>query len=119
MKQYLEEITAVKHIVITLPKRIKWKDYQKELDEAEYGMILNFKVPNFPKNIQIGKSKCYLCHDGFVKGYMIISGLNETSFTCEVTGKPWKGKFVQRTGNFYKIDSIPMKGFQGYRYFNI
>ena len=26
------------------------------------------------------------------------------------------GKFIQRSGEFFKIEPIPMKGFQGFRY---
>ena len=42
---------------------------------------------------------------------------NGKSFDCTTTGEHWEGKFIQRTGGFHKIDPIPMKGFQGFRYF--
>lgn len=101
-------------IIITIPKKIKWSDYQKELKIAEEGEILNFKVSNFPKVVE--GDKCYICHNGNVLGYHLISGLKEYNFKCSTTGREWKGKFVQRTGKFHKIEHIPMRGFQGFRY---
>lgn len=103
-----------KDIIITIPKNIKWEDYQKELKAAKNGEVLNFKVNHFPKT-QKG-NKCYIIHDGKVKGYMIISNLSEKEFTCTTTNKKWKGKFIERTGDFHNIDEYDMKGFQGYRY---
>jgi hypothetical protein len=102
-------------IIITIPKSIKWSDYQKELQAAEAGEIMNFKVNNFPKT-KVGK-KCYVLHDGSIKGYMVISGLSEKDFTCTTTGKEWAGKFIERTGKFIPITPVPMKGFQGFRYY--
>lgn len=72
-------------IIITIPKSISWNDYSRELDAASNGSILNFKVPFFPKT-SIG-NKCYVLHDGFIKGYHIISGLSEKDFNCTTTGK--------------------------------
>ena len=105
-----------KDIIITIPKSISWSDYKKELKQAEQGDILNFKVSSRP-NTDIG-NKCYICYDGKIVGYHIICGIEEKEFDCTTTGKHWKGLFVQRTGQFYKLkNTIPMKGFQGYRYF--
>jgi len=102
-------------IIITIPKTINWYDYQNELDAAENGQTINFKVANFP-NTDIG-NKCYLCYNGKIIGYMIVSGLSEKEFECTTTGKKWKGKFIERTGKFFKIEPILCKGFQGFRYF--
>jgi len=102
-------------IIITIPKSIKWNEYEKELIAAENGEVLNFKTNGFPRT-NIG-SKCYICYNGNVIGYHIISGLSEKEFKCTTTGNIWKGKFIERTGKFYKIDPITMKGFQGFRYF--
>lgn len=107
-----------KDIIITLPAKIKWEDYQEELDAVERDeMILNFKVPFFPKETAIG-SKCYLVHKGYIRGWMKIVGFDDNDFICESTGKYWSGKFVERSGKFHKITPIPMKGFQGFRYFD-
>lgn len=101
-------------IIITIPKKIKWSEYQKELLEAEKGGVLNYKVRTFP-NVNIG-DKCYLCYNGSIIGYHFISGTSEKEFKCTVTGKVWKGKFVERTGKFHRVAPEPMNGFRGFRY---
>lgn len=117
IKQKLKEALEPKDIVITLPKSIKWSDYSKELDEVKDGSsVMNFKLNAFP-NTAAGK-KCYVVHNGAIRGWMEIVGLTEKDFICSTTGKKWKGKFVQRSGEFHFIDPIPMKGFQGFRYYN-
>ena len=121
LSKILEEIDNTKDaIIVTLPASVKWEDYVKELDAARnYTCTLNFKVHNFPKGIKEG-DKCYLVHQGFIKGWMEIVGFSEKSFECKTTGKQWKGKFIERSGPFhYLTDKLPMTGFQGFRYFNI
>lgn len=107
-------------IIVTLPSSEKWEDYEKELEKVKnYKNILNFKVHNFPKGINVG-DKCYIVHQGFVKGWMKIVGFSEKSFNCTTTNKQWQGKFIERSGPFhYLTEKLPMRGFQGYRYFDI
>ena len=117
----LEEIEKDnRSIVVTLPSNIDWSDYEKELNRVkDYGEVMNFKVYNFPKGINRG-DKCYIVHKGFVKGWIKIIGFSEKNFTCTTTGKQYSGKFIERSGPFHYLDiQIPMKGFQGFRYFNI
>jgi hypothetical protein len=102
-------------IIITIPKATDWNEYQKELLAAENGETLNFKVNNFPKTAP--GNKCYICYNGNIIGYHIISGMSEKDFQCTTTGNLWKGKFIERTGKFHKINPIPYKGFQGFRYY--
>jgi hypothetical protein len=40
--------------------------------------------------------------------------LKEYNFKCSTTGREWTGKFIQRTGKFFEIEPIPMRGFQGF-----
>lgn len=92
-------------------------EYEKELKAVEDGTsVLNFKVPFFPKNSKVG-NKCYMVYKGAIIGWMNIVGFSEQEFACDVTGKKWKGKFIQRSGKFNSIDPIPYKGFQGFRYY--
>ncbi len=105
----------MKDIIITLPATIRWEDYEKELAAAEAGDTLNFKVSNFPKGTQEG-SRCYLVHQGFVRGWMLISGTEYKNFQCTTTGNQWNGKFIMRTGKFFKVEPVPWKGFQGFHY---
>lgn len=103
-------------IIITVPKKISWDDYSQELEAVKDGtQVMNYKVRSFPKT-SIG-NKCYVVYDGFIRGWMEIVGLSEEEFTCTTTGRVWSGKFIQRSGEFHEIEPIPMKGFQGFRYF--
>lgn len=121
LKALLEEIMKKKRsLIITLPSDIKWEDYEKELRKvANYNCVLNFKVHNFPTGVHEG-DKCYIVHQGYIKGWMDIVGFSEKEFNCSTTGKKWQGKFVERSGPFHYIsEKLPYKGFQGYRYFDI
>ena len=118
--ELLEEIEkSPKSIIVTLPSNESWEDYEQEFNKVkDYSSVMNFKVHNFPKGIQKG-DKCYIVHRGWIKGWMEIVGFSEKEFDCTTTGKQWKGKFIERSGPFHNIDeNIPMKGFQGFRYFN-
>lgn len=117
----LKEIEkTTKSIIVTLPSGEEWGTYENELKKVKnYKNVLNFKVHNFPKGIGKG-DKCYIVHRGFIKGWMEIVGFSEKEFCCSTTGKKWKGKFIERSGPFHYInEKIPMKGFQGFRYFNL
>ena len=104
-------------IIVTLPSRTEWGDYQKELDAvANRKANLRFKVGNFPSDAGRG-SRCYVAWRGHVRGWMEIVGFWSGTFICEVTEKVWSGKFIERSGPFHKIDGPSMKGFQGWRYY--
>lgn len=121
MKKFLSENETKKSIAITLPSNIDWNDYQKELNKVADGSeIMNFKVPFLPKESERKNiDKCYLVYKGNVVGWMSVCGFSEgNKFDCTTTGKQWEGKFIQRTGKFHPLENpIPMKGFQGWRYF--
>ena len=106
------------NICITLPKSVKWSDYEKELEQVKDGKEeMNFRLPTLPKDVHPG-DRCYICHDGFVKGWMKITGIGKhDGFNCSTTGKEWSdGVYVSRSGEFHYLNNpIPMKGFQGYR----
>ena len=117
----LEEIEHKnRSIIVTLPSKKHWEEYENELIKVkDYKNVLNFKVHNFPKGIKRG-DKCYVVHDGIIKGWMEIVGFSEKEFDCTTTNKKWKGKFIERSGPFhYLTEKIPMKGFQGFKYFNM
>ena len=121
IKQILESIFARRRsIIVTLPSRIEWSDYERELRKAaNYNYALNFKVHSFPNGIRKG-DKCYVVHKGYVIGWMEITGFSQEPFVCTTTGRKWQGKFIQRSGPFHYIqEKIPYKGFQGFRYFDL
>lgn len=105
----------MKDIIITIPSKTDWEVYKKELTKAANGEVLNFKVFNFPKQSGPG-CKCYVVYKGNIIGWMKISRFSEKYFVCTTTGRKLSGKFIERTGKFHKINPIPHKGFQGFRY---
>lgn len=108
-------------ICITLPKTIKWSDYEKELKKVkDYSQSINFKVPFLPIKTNQG-DKCFLCYNNQIIGYQRIVGLmDDKKFKCSITGKAWEGKFIVRSGPFVKLNNpIPCKGFQGFKYVTI
>ncbi len=105
-------------IIITIPQTIKWEDYEKELEAVEdEKQVINFRTPNFPTQTNIG-DRCFVVHKGFIRGWQKIVGFDEKQFRCSTTGKRWSGKFIQRSGKFFKIKPFQYKGFQGFRYFS-
>lgn len=121
LKEIIAEILKKQRsLIITLPSSTKWTEYEKELKRAaNYKHVLNFKVHNFPKGVHKG-DKCYVVHEGIIKGWMEIVGFSEKEFECTTTNKKWEGKFIERSGPFHYLkETIPYKGFQGFRYFDL
>lgn len=111
----------MKAICITIPKKIKWEEYKKELKAVEDGsQVLNFKVPNLPKDIK-NIRRCYLCYDGKIIGWHNIVGYaKDGDFECTTTGKRWEGNFIQRSGLFHYLKKpIECKAFRGFKYIEI
>lgn len=106
-------------IVITIPKTVKWEEYEKELDVVkDWNQVMNFKVSNTPKNLEIG-SRVYLCYNGNIIGWQTFVGTYHGEFTCTTTDKEWKGCFIQRSGPFHYLKTpIPCNGFRGFKYIN-
>lgn len=105
-------------ICITIPKTTNWNDYQRELAAVKDGkQVMLFRVPNRPKNVNKG-DKCYLCYNGNIIGWMtVVDVIHSDGFKCTTSGNNWpEGWYVARSGEFHKIEPIPMKGFQGIRY---
>jgi len=106
-------------IVITIPKTIKWEEYQKELDAvADWSHVMNFKIHNKPKDLNIG-DRVYLCYNGQIIGWQTFVGYYQGSFDCTTTGNEWEGTFIQRSGPFHYLQTpIPCNGFRGFKYFD-
>lgn len=106
-------------ICITLPKTVKWSDYQEELDTVADGSSeMNYRLPSKPSLIKPG-DRCYICHNGYLIGWMRITNISyKDDFQCSTTGQFWKaGWYISRSGEFhYLTEKIPMKGFMGYKY---
>jgi len=121
MKKLIEELTRPDWVV-TIPKVYKWKDYQKELDAVRDGKsVINYKVRAFPQDMKIG-DRCFIVYDGKVRGWMRIVGMKkfDREWFCQTTGHAWPaGKYIQRSGRFFKVDGPEMRGFRGVRKLNV
>jgi hypothetical protein len=109
-------LRQMRDIIITIPKDTPWHEYEQELKAAEEGAILNFKIPNMPKE-QV--RRCYVAYCDVVVGYHDVKEVGwKLGFTCSTTGRVWpSGCYVQRTGKFHGVGPVAMKGFQGWRYY--
>jgi predicted RNA-binding protein with PUA-like domain len=111
----------MKSWLITIPKTIKWEDYEQEIAAVADGdLVMNYKTRYFPKDMEVG-DRCYLLWNGRVRGWMKIVGMEEFSqpWQCQTSGQTWAaGKYIQRSGVFHKIDGPKMQGFRGVRRYN-
>jgi len=103
--------------VLTIPKSIPWDEYQKELDACanDSDIEISYRLPYKPKAMP--KERCYVVHDGFIRGYQEIIGVDYLEgFDCITTGQHWRsGWYIVRGGMFHKTEPVPMKGFRGIR----
>ena len=113
----------MKNIIVTTPK----SEMENAAQEAQECLVAGSgfyfrKIGKKPKDIKIGKSKIYYVEDGYVRGFGLIGGLVTGQQKCEVTGRTWGDEnscFVVMASCTWKwIKPIPMKGFQGFRYFD-
>lgn len=108
-------------IVVTWPKSRPLASYVAELKKAEEaGLTINFRVANYPA-VPFG-ARCYHVHDGYVRGWVTTLGFEHREYgevTDPVTGASWpSGKYIVRKPDWHPVDPTPMKGFQGWRYFD-
>jgi hypothetical protein len=107
--------------IITIPKTVRWENYQQELNAAQDGRtLLNYRTRYFPKEMRVG-DRCYVVWNGQVRGWMEIVGLVDapTEWQCTTTGARWPaGKYIQRSGPFHGVDGPAMTGFRGVRGFD-
>ncbi len=105
-------------LVITWPKTRPLDSYLEECEKAaEAGFVVNYRVANRP-DVEIG-DRCYVVYDGAVRGWQVIYGCWwRDDVTDPTTGRLMKpGYYVVRDPAWNPIEPIPMKGFQGFRYF--
>ena len=106
--------------VLTIPKTISWSDYERELATvADGSQVMNYSTRYIPQGMSKG-DRCYLVHDGQVRGWMEIVGVEDRKdpWVCTTTGRTWPaGKYIQRSGPFHKVEGPEMTGFRGVRKF--
>ncbi len=107
--------------IITIPKSIKWDAYLREVATAyKTRQSLFFRVPR-KVDVVYNETKCYLVHNGAVRGWMpaLTCTENPIGFTCFETGKKWPpGIYIERSPRFRLVVPVPMLGFRGIRKYN-
>lgn len=114
-------------IAVTWPKKRSLEDYLDTLRRAEReGMVINYRVATLPKfdagMLILGRAnRCYIVHDGYVRGYNRIIWMGERDDVIDPVTEEFmaKGLFIQRDPRWCTLrKSVPMAGFQGWRYFH-
>lgn len=104
--------------IVTVPKHISWKSYQRELDAVrDFSQTMAFRVPHNPKRVEEG-DRMFVTWDGHVRGWMKVVGTvtYKNTFICSTTGKEWEpGHYILRSGPFHYAYPAAVKGFRGYR----
>ena len=104
--------------LITIPKTIRWSDYEKELATVSDGSsVMNYKTRYIPKGMASG-DRCFIVHDGRVRGWMEVVGIEsrDKPWRCTTTGALWPaGQYIQRSGEFHEVDGPEYTGFRGIR----
>lgn len=116
-----DSLSAVRDIIITVPSRIGWSTLEKEFAACEdYTQSKLFRVPRLPTSTVVG-ARCFVVHKGVVKGSIQIAGVvPHKRFKCTTTGTVYEGTFVECSGPFFPLKQrIEMRGFQGWRYFDL
>jgi predicted RNA-binding protein with PUA-like domain len=81
-------------VMVTLPSKVKWEDYEQELGVAARGEVMNYRVSSRPKELHVG-DRCFVVHKGQLKGWMRVVGIeHQDAFTCTTTGKHWPADTV-------------------------
>ena len=110
------------NIVVTTPKS-EMKNSRREAEEciaAGGGYYFRRFGVHKPKGLMKG-TKIFYVEDGYLRGYGVVERVVNGSQQCNTTGRDWgTGIFAVIPANSWKwIEPIPMKGFQGWRYFDV
>lgn len=107
-------------IIVTTPKN-KIRVAEEEARQCiEAGGGFYFRTfRSRPKRLAVG-SRIFYVEDGFIRGFGVVSEIVYGTMICDTTGHDWsEGYHAVMPANSWKwIKPIPMKGFQGWRYFD-
>jgi hypothetical protein len=115
------------HIVATWPKTRELKSYLTELEHAvKEGLDINFRVANLPKwpsRIPGYQPRCYMVHDGYIRGFneIVTTRYSHGNDISYVKDDSWAGfwpagYYIVRNPKWHHIFPVKMKGFQGWRW---
>ena len=114
-------IQEKRHIIVTTPK----SEMENSANEAEEciknrsGYYFRKLGKNKPHGLAVG-SRIYYIEDGYIRGFGEVASIVKKEPICDVTGRKWdEGWYAIIPACSWKwIKPIPMKGFQGFRYFD-
>ena len=83
------------------------------------GTYFRFLGQRLPSNFRSGVSRLYYVQDGFIRGFAVISSIDNAQYLCMTTNRQWPQGYyaVMDARTWTWIKPIPMKGFQAWRYF--
>lgn len=106
-------------IIITTPKsEMKTAATEAEQCIRNGGGFYFRKFATLPRNLNPG-SRIFYTEDGYVRGFAVVDSVSIGSSTCSTTGRVWEGYIAYMRADSWKwVKPIPLKGFQGWRYFD-
>jgi hypothetical protein len=112
-------ITAEKDILVTTPiskSELAAKEAEECIAASEGYYFRTFRKK--PKRLAPG-SRIFYVDRGFIRGFGVVSSVATHEMVCETTGHNWGEGFhaIFPYPTWKWIKPIPMKGFQGFRYF--
>lgn len=117
-------------IVATWPKSKPLETYLEELRKATaLDQVINYRVANRPGwefgALRERPARCYMVHDGQVRGYCEIKyvaefGIGEVArVASDAFAGFWPaGTYIVRDPRWRSVEPIPLRGFQGWRWFD-
>ena len=108
-------------LIVTWPKSRPLSSYLGELRKAERnGLVINYRVRSEPNLSGEKPARCYMVHDGEVRGYGLIVDVahRREGEVLDVGGGFWPaGWYIVRDPKWYPLAKpVPRVGFRGYRY---
>lgn len=115
----------MKDLVITWPKTRNFEDYMTACTGAWMRHEdINYRIskpPSFEFGAHAERSgRVYVVYDGFVRGYHELKYViyRDDHEVLAVDGGFWPaGWYLVRDPVWYEIEPVPMRGFQGWRYY--
>ena len=113
-------VTTTRDIIVTTPKSAI------EAAAQEAAQCIKNKGGSYFRRFQLAPktlqkdSKIFYVEDGYIRGYAVVSEIQQGPQLCSTTGKQWpNGTYAIMSADTWKwIKPIAMKGFQGWRYFD-
>lgn len=110
-------------IVVTTPKSEMKNAAEEARDALEHGGDTCYfrALASAPKGLKAGASRIFYVENGYVRGFGVLDSAHTDKYRfCNTTGREWFGRctLVMRANSWQWIKPIPMKGFQGWRYFD-